>query len=197
MLTIEERAGVSESEERSAAESALIQAGLAGDRSALEQLLGRHKRALVAFCFGILGHAEDAEDAAQETFLRALRALAGFRGDAAFRSWLFRIAVNTCLRWKASRHPTEPWDEQGMHPASATASPERLAVGHLRLMEALKSLPPHRRAALLLKEWEGCSAAEIAAAMGWNELREKNELYKARRALAQWRQREAADGGER
>ena len=84
------------------AERALIQAGKAGDCAALEQLLSLHRRALVAFCQGMLGHVEDAEDAAQETFLRALRALPRFRGEAAFRTWLFRIAINVCLQWKAS-----------------------------------------------------------------------------------------------
>jgi RNA polymerase sigma-70 factor (ECF subfamily) len=196
MVGTEARVCVSEAGEGSAADSALIQAGLAGDRSALDLLLGQHKRSLVAFCFGILGHAEDAEDAAQETFLRALRALPGFRGDAAFRTWLYRIAVNTCLRWKASRRTTEPWDEEGAQTAGETASPERLAVGHLWLMQALYSLPTHRRVVLLLKEWEGCSVAEIAGAMSWNERRVKNELYKARRALAEWRKREAVEGEE-
>jgi RNA polymerase sigma-70 factor, ECF subfamily len=76
-----------------AAEAALLRAGRAGDEDALAQLLARHKRPLCALCHGILAHPDDVEDAVQETFLRALRALPGFRGDAAFRTWLFRIAV--------------------------------------------------------------------------------------------------------
>lgn len=195
MVGIEERLTVSETQGRLEAEAALIRAGLAGDRSALEQLLGPHKQSLVAFCFGILSSVEDAEDAAQETFLRALRALPGFRGDAAFRSWLFRIAINICLTWKRARHPTAPWEEERLGP-SGTSSPEAAALSRLRLLEALKSLPPRHRAILLLKEWEGCSTAEIAAAMGWNETQVKNELYKARRALVEWRRREA-EGGQR
>ena len=73
---------------------ALVRAALAGDRAALEQLLGPHRRSVVAICYGILGNPEDAEDAAQETFLRALRGLSTFWRDAAFRSWLIRIALN-------------------------------------------------------------------------------------------------------
>jgi DNA-directed RNA polymerase specialized sigma24 family protein len=63
-------------------------------------------------------------------------------------------------------------------------------------MEALDSLPPHRRAVFLLKEWEGWSVAEIAVAMRWNPIRVKNELSKARHALADWRRRNALEGEE-
>src|SRR5439155_17533685 len=68
-LAVGERDGVT------AAEAALLRAGQAGDRDALDQLLAQHERRVLAVCHGILGHAEDAEDAAQETFYRALRAL--------------------------------------------------------------------------------------------------------------------------
>jgi RNA polymerase sigma-70 factor, ECF subfamily len=188
--------GQAEREEGSATEAALLRAGRAGDHAALEQLLSLHYRSLFAFCHGILGHAEDAEDAVQETFLGALRALPGFRGDAAFRTWLFRIALNLCLRWKASRRPTEPWDEE--RPGTGVeASPETIALRQLRMREALKSLMPRHRALLLLKEREGWSMAEIAAALGWKEKRVENELAKARRALVDWRRRDAGEGEER
>jgi len=179
------------------AESALLRAGRAGDRAALEQLLARHKRPLLALCYGMLGHAEDAEDAVGETFLRALHALPRFRGDAAFRTWLYRIAVNVCLKWKASHPMTQPWDEEHARPSSACLSPEAVALRRLRVMEALKSLPPRYRAVLLLKVLEGWSVAEIATALRWNSIRVQNELSKARRALAEWRRREAEEGDER
>jgi RNA polymerase sigma-70 factor (ECF subfamily) len=178
-------------------ESELLRAGRAGDLAALDELLERHKPPLLGLCCGILGHADDAEDAVQETFLRALHGLAGFRGDAAFGTWLFRIAVNVCLRWKAGRHPVEPWDEDQAARGPDAASPETIALGHLRVMEALSSLPPDRRAVLLLKEREGWSVAEIALTMRWREKRVRNELYKARLALVEWRRREAGEGEER
>jgi RNA polymerase sigma-70 factor (ECF subfamily) len=177
-------------------EAALLRAGLGGDDTALEQLLARHRRPLVAFCLGILGHLEDAEDATQETFLRALRGLAGFRGDAAFRTWLFRIAVNVCLRWKATRLPTELWEERSL-PTPDSESPELIALGHLRMMDALRSLLPRHRAVLLLKEWEGLSVEEIARVMRCSPIRVKHELLKARRALLEWRRRDAAEGEDR
>lgn len=180
-----------------AAETALLRAGQAGDDSALAELLARQKRALYALCYGILGHTEDVEDAVQETFLRALRGLAGFRGDAAFRTWLFRIAVNVCLKWKANRPPTEPWDLEQPPDPPDPASPETVALRRLRMIEALQALRPRHRALLLLKEREGWSVAEIAAAMGWNKKRVENELYQARCALADWRRRDAGEGEER
>jgi RNA polymerase sigma-70 factor (ECF subfamily) len=196
MLETGERAAVMERPGVSTAEAALIQAGLAGDRAALEQLLAPHELALIAFCYGILGHAEDAEDAAQETIVRALRALASFRGEAAFRSWLFQIALHLCLRWKSRRHPTEVWDEEKETLASRTTTPEELALNHLRLLEALDRLPPQRRAVLLLKEWEGRNMMEIGQMMGWSRTRVKNELYKARRALVEWQRQETGEGDE-
>jgi RNA polymerase sigma-70 factor (ECF subfamily) len=180
-------------EDNSSAEAVLLRAGQAGDRTALEQLLALHKGPLYALCRGMLGNADDADDAVQETFLHALRSLGGFRGDAAFRSWLFRIAINICLKWKASHPPTAVWEE-GLAPnPSDAASPEALALRQLRLTEALSALLPRYRAVLLLKELEGWSVAEIAQAFGWNEKRAYNELYKARRALVEWRRRDAEE----
>jgi RNA polymerase sigma-70 factor (ECF subfamily) len=184
-----------------AAEDLLLPAAVSGDRAALGRLLALHKQPLYALCRGMLGHAEDADDAVGETFLRALRALPHFRGDAAVRTWLFRIAVNVCLEWKRARRPTEPWDEA--HPATAAwsdptalPSPEVAALRRLRVLEALHTLSPRHRAILLLKELEGWSVAEIGAALRWNENRVRNELSKARRALADWRRREAGEGDE-
>jgi RNA polymerase sigma-70 factor, ECF subfamily len=195
MLDLREWAGVGKIEEASAAELVLLRAGQAGDRGALEQLLAPHKRPLFALCYGILGHPDDAEDAAQETLLRALRALPGFRGEAAFRTWLYRIAVNVCLNRKRDDRPAEPWDEERPPTSPPSASPEAIALRHLRVLEALQLLPPRQRVILLLKEREGWSVAEIAAAMRWNQIRVKNELSKARRVLIEWR-RQAGEGDQ-
>jgi RNA polymerase sigma-70 factor, ECF subfamily len=178
-------------------EALLLKAGQAGDRTALEQLLVPYERPLYALCRGILGHVDDAEDAVQETFLRALRALPGFRGDSAVRSWLYRIAVNVCLDRKRSQQPTEPWDEERAPAASSCCSPETIALRRLCVMEALGTLLPRQRAVLLLKELEGWSVPEIAAAMCWNEKKVYNELYKARRGLAVWQRRNTTEGDER
>jgi RNA polymerase sigma-70 factor (ECF subfamily) len=124
-------------------------------------------------------------------------AIPRFRGEAPVRAWLFRIAVNVCLEWKRAHHPTEPWDATDPSLSSDTASPEAIVLRQMRVMEALQALLPRHRAILLLKELEGWSLAEIAAALRWNTDRVKNELSRARRALADWRQREEDRGGER
>jgi RNA polymerase sigma-70 factor (ECF subfamily) len=197
MLDLQEEWAVGSGEEGPAAEGALLEAGRAGDPAALEQLLALHKQSVYALCRGILGHAEDAEDAVQETFLRALRGLRRFRGDASFRTWLLRIAVNLCLDWKASRLRTAPWDEEQFERALAGPSPEAIALRQLRVTEALGSLLPRHRALILLKVREGWSVAEIAAALRWSEKRVDNELSKARRALVEWRRRHEEEGEER
>src|SRR5690242_6632035 len=93
------------------AEDDLLRAGRAGDPWALQRLFAPYERPLFILCRGTLGHTDDAEDAVQETFLRALRALPGFRGDSSLRTWLFRIAIHICLDWKRARRPTECWQE--------------------------------------------------------------------------------------
>jgi RNA polymerase sigma-70 factor, ECF subfamily len=194
---------VSEREEPAAAESALLRAGQAGDPVALERLLALHVRPLLALCHGILAHAEDAEDATQETFLRALRALPRYTpGQATFRTWLFRIAINVCLNWKRDhrRDPAplsaRPWDEERLCISPPSASPEAIALRRLQVVEALRELPPRHRVIFLLKVQEGWSVEEIGAAMGWSRIRVKNELSKARRTLAEWQARGANEGAE-
>jgi RNA polymerase sigma factor (sigma-70 family) len=189
-----ERPSASEAADSPLSEAALLRAGRAGDRAALEALVARHKRPLYALCYGMLGHPEDAEDAVQETFLLALRALPSFRGESSLRTWLHRIALNLCLRSKARRPETPPWDDEWSEVTVETASPEQIALRHLQLREALARLRPRQRAVLLLKELEGWSMAEIGAALGWNEKKVENELYRARRALVEWRRQEGGEG---
>src|SRR5262249_25818670 len=123
MVSVQQWVAVGEGEQEPGLEAELLRAGKAGDLHALESLLALHKRSLMGLCYGILGHLEDAEDAAQETFLGALRALPRFRGEATFRTWLFRIGINVCLKWKAGRPLTEPWSDEQTFLPPTTASP--------------------------------------------------------------------------
>jgi RNA polymerase sigma-70 factor, ECF subfamily len=177
-------------------EAALLRAGRAGDGAALDQLLALHERPLLALCAGILGQPEDAEDAVQETFLRALRALAAFREQSAFRTWLYRIALNVCLNRKSERPFAVTLDEEHGSPAPDALSPEAMALRQLRIQEALASLLPRQRAILLLKERDAWSVSEIAVALNASERQVRFELSKARLALARWRQQQADEGGE-
>jgi RNA polymerase sigma-70 factor (ECF subfamily) len=197
MEALREWIAVPEGQGQSAEELALLRAARAGDLSALDRLVALHQEPVFALCRTLLGHVEDGEDAAQEVFLRAFRALPRFRGESTFRTWLFRIAVNLCRSWKRRHRATEPWDEAQPGALPAGLSPENAAICHLQLQEALDALRPHYRAILLLKEQEGWSMAEIGAALGWSERQVQNALYRARRALLDWRQRHADEGEER
>jgi RNA polymerase sigma-70 factor (ECF subfamily) len=169
----------------------LLRAGLAGDRAALGDLLTRHETALYRLCLGILGHPNDAEDAVQEAFLRALRALqrpGGFRGEATFRTWLYRIAANVCLERRRGRKPAAlSLDDLPEAFSSPSPGPERLALDRAALCEAMAGLLPRQRLLVTLREQEEWSVAEIAVMLGWRPKKVENELYKVRRALAQWK----------
>jgi RNA polymerase sigma-70 factor, ECF subfamily len=179
----------------------VVRAAQAGDRAALEDLVARYKQPLFVLCYGILGDRDDAEDAVQETFLRLFRALAGFRHDASFRTWLYRVAVHLCLDRKRadarSRDVSfaEPGHADPPCASRAVPSPEAIALDRVHLFQALQSLLPRHRAILLLKEREGWSVEEIAAALRCSPIRVKNELASARRFLVEWRRRE--EGGAR
>jgi RNA polymerase sigma-70 factor, ECF subfamily len=180
---------VSERDDSTALESELLRAARSGDIDALERLLGQHEGSLYAVCRGMLGSADDAEDAVQETFLRAMRSIGGFRGGARFHTWLFRIAVNVCTDWKRARRSSElPLTADT--PGQNGPSPETAVLRQLRITEALKSLLPRRRAVFLLRELEGWTVAEIADAVRCNESKVYYELREAHRALAAWRERE-------
>jgi len=175
-------------------EIGLLRAARSGSVAALEELFARHEPGLLALCRGVLNQAEDAEDAAQETFLRALRALPTFREEASLRTWLFRIALNVCLEWKRGRTAcpaTVPLQDLSF--SAAAPSPEARALSHLGIAEALATLAARPRAILLLKEWEGWSAPEIARALRCTQRRVYHELALAHRTLAAWRARQQDD----
>jgi RNA polymerase sigma-70 factor, ECF subfamily len=157
-------------------------AAQAGDEAALATLLVPHEGMLRSLCRGVLGNADEAEDAVQETFLKAIQNLGSFRGDSELKTWLVRIALNVC--YSARRRPLiESLQEEFI--ALTTPSPERQVVRQALLEEALSTLSVTRRAAYLLKI-EGWSLKEIGLAQGWSEPRVKVELFRTRQILAKW-----------
>lgn len=149
---------------------ALVAAARAGDGDAYARLVERHAPRLLGLARHLLGHEEDAEDAVQETFVRAHRALGGFRGDAAVGTWLYRIALNACRdagRTRAAAPETCAIEEaEGrLFDARYTVDPERvLAAAEEReaLARALATLPTAYREAVLLHDREGFTMAEVA-----------------------------------
>lgn len=166
----------------------------AGDRAAFGTLVRRHHPRALRLCALLLADAAEAEDAAQEAFLKAYRGLAGFQGDAAFSTWLHRIAVRHCLDRNRSR------SRRRVESLDALVDREgdrlRLLLGGApdpsRALEAadlaarlLAGLPPDQRAALVLRETAGMSYAGIAEALGCSLDAVKARLRRAREAMVE------------
>jgi RNA polymerase sigma-70 factor (ECF subfamily) len=141
-----------------------------GDESAFDVLVGRHEEFVYNICLGILNSTDDADDAVQETFLAAYRALRKFRGDSKVSTWLYRIAVRECLDISRRRKPSV-----------GDGADERALSGMVRA--TLDELPAHYRSALVLRYYGGLSYEEIAEAMGSTPGRVKMMLHRARRAF--------------
>ena len=172
----------------------------AGDPDAFEALVAAHSRAVFRICVRIVGDAAAAEDAVQETFLRAYRFLSSFDDRAEFGTWIHRIAVNAVLdelrkrrREKSFREELPPDETESAAPelASHEPAPDRRAIASelARAAEAaLARLSPDERTAFVLRHYEGRSIAEIGAALGKRENATKQSIFRAvrklRRALA-------------
>jgi RNA polymerase sigma-70 factor (ECF subfamily) len=153
----------------------LVARSKTGDTESFNQLVRRWERPIYALAYRTLGREEDARDVTQETFLRAFRALSGFKGDAKFSSWLYRIALNLCRDWirKERRAPLVPVPE-GVEvedmaaERGPTESVEDLAaraeIGR-EVARAMAYLPPEQRQAIILKEYHGLTFQEIADLM--------------------------------
>ena len=180
-------------EEATITEEALLRAAQAGDRLAMSRLLAPHQPSLYSLCRGMLGQAEDAEDAVQETFYRAIRALPQFRPAATVHTWLFRIAMNVCLDWRQNRRRTVSLDIIGGECLAANSVAATILT-RVQLDQALAELLPRHRAIFLLREEQGWSVEEIAVTLHCTQRRVNNELYKARRTLKEWAQRQEQEG---
>ena len=160
-----------------------------GDQGAFEALIKEHQRMIHSLCYRMSGSLADAEDLAQETFIHAYQHLDGFRSEARFSSWLYRIAVNQCLNWQKRRQRLDQlhkeWSEQDRQPSGANPG---LAQ---QIQEALMKLPPKQRAALILTTYDGLTHAEAAAALGCSETTVSWRLFAARAKLKRWLQNHA------
>jgi RNA polymerase sigma-70 factor (ECF subfamily) len=172
--------------------------------------LEQHRAALTGHCYRMLGSVVDADDAVQETMVRAWRGLDRFEGRASLKNWLYRIATNVCLDALADRtrrtrpveelpagtvddplvtRPRAHWLEPipDARAVSGDADPEEQAMLRqsirLAFVAALQHLPPRQRAALLLREVLGWSAAEIAEALGTSVAAVNSALQRARETL--------------
>src|SRR5919107_4039494 len=140
-----------------------------GDPDAFGELVRRHRDRLWAVALRTLGDREEAADAVQDALVSAYRAAHTFRGQAAVTTWLHRITVNACLdrARKAASRKTSPVDdterlEQLLEPHESASAPAERNDLHRQLIEAMGTLPPDQRAALVLVDMQGYPVAEAA-----------------------------------
>jgi len=151
----------------------------------LADLVERHRAELLRYLVRLLGNEEDAQDACQDALLRAHRAFARLAPDSNARAWLYRIATN-CARTNARRRgrrqgPTVDVDVDGL-PAAGGRSAEQ--DEELRAVtRAVQALPPRQRAALMLRQFQGLTYAEIALSLGGSEAGARANVYQALKKL--------------
>jgi RNA polymerase sigma-70 factor, ECF subfamily len=177
----------------------LVARSRGGDMDSFNQLILRWERPIYALAYRVIGRDEDARDVCQETFLRAFRALPGFKGQAKFSSWLYRIALNLCRDWmrRQRRAPVSQMPEDADPVELAADGGPQESVEDLVARRELTSvveaamarLPEEQRTAIILKEYHGMTFQEIAELQGCPLSTVKTRLYQGlsvvRKHLAQ------------
>jgi RNA polymerase sigma-70 factor (ECF subfamily) len=159
-------------------EGELVAACADGKPEAFRELLARHRRSALTLAYHMLGSAEDAEDVAQEAFVRVFQAIPQFRRQAAFTTWLYRIVTNLCLGRQRRQRPVV--ELEALAEPSAPDSPSQQVTEGLVARQVLAQMPPQLRAILVLREQEGLSYQEIAKALSLPLGTVRSRLSKAR-----------------
>ena len=158
----------------------LVDAARNGDSRAFDLLVERHQRAIFRLCYRLAQNAEDAADLTQEALLRAFRSIRSFRGESAFGTWLYRIALNTCRSFRSARRAVH----EELTEYSAVSAPD----GTLRLeqderartvRDAVARLPEKQKATLVLKIYHEMTHEQIAAVLGTSVGTAKANLFHA------------------
>lgn len=165
----------------------LVARSQSGDVESFNQLILRWERPIYALAYRVIGREEEARDVCQEAFLRAFRALPGFKGQAKFSSWLYRITLNLCRDWirRQRRAPVSqlPEDIDLVEMAASQGPVESIEdlVARRELSavveEAMARLPEEQRTAIILKEYHGMTFQEIAELQGCPLSTVKTRLY--------------------
>lgn len=165
----------------------LVARSQGGDLDSFNQLVVRWERPIYALAYRVIGREEDARDVAQEAFLRAFRALGGFKGQAKFSSWLYRITLNLCRDWmrRQRRAPVSQAPEgidiielagEGEPAESIEDLVARRQLGRA-VGKAMSLLPEEQRTAIILKEYHGLTFQEIAEMLECPLSTVKTRLY--------------------
>ena len=176
----------------------IVQRVLEGDTNAVEELVLEYEKKVYNVALRMLNNSEDAADMTQEAFIKAYNSLSGFRGDSKFSVWLTRIVSNLCLDFMRSRNrrPTvslsmedEDGEDVQLDIADTSQSPEQLLERSLTresVRRGLQSLPEDYREILLLREIQGLSYDEIAAALDIEVGTVKSRIFRGRKKLCDY-----------
>jgi len=175
----------------------LVERARNGDKRAFDLLVQKYHRRLMRLLSRMVRNQEEVEDIAQETFIKAYRALPQFRGDAAFYTWLYRIGVNTARNFLSSKRRQMPTiSDQAMNDdddvderivAQDINTPESMLLSKqvaMAVNEAVEALPEELRTAITLREMEGLSYEEIAEMMVCPIGTVRSRIFRAREAIA-------------
>jgi RNA polymerase sigma-70 factor, ECF subfamily len=163
-------------------EMAGLAATSSGDMAAFELLMRQHERLVLVTALRLAGNLPDAQDVSQEVFLKLYRNLGKLTSEEAIASWLYRVTVNVCHDLRRRRRPENPMENAGQL-ASAGADPQQALteMERSRALElSLRLLPEKERAALVLRDLEGLSTAEVARVLGSSEATVRSQISKAR-----------------
>jgi RNA polymerase sigma-70 factor (ECF subfamily) len=160
-----------------------IRRSLAGDAVAFEELVRRYQQMIHALTYRMTGSAHDAEDLAQEAFIRAYRQLHSYRAEAKFSSWLYRIGINTCLNWQKSRQRRDRLHEEFARQDNQPGNVDEITA---KLQTALLQLSPKERAAIILTVYEEMNHAAAARVLGCSETTVSWRVHMARKNLKRW-----------
>lgn len=166
-----------------------------GDKKAYDLLVIKYQHKIVQLVNRYLKDPSEAQDVAQEAFIKAYRAIGSFRGDSTFYTWLYRIAINTAKNYLVSRNRRSSQFEVDIQDAEATENapqlqgidtPERLLMNDeiaKAIRSAIDNLPDEMRTAIMLREFEGMSYEEIAEAMDCPVGTVRSRIFRAREAI--------------
>lgn len=171
-----------------------------GNQTAFSELVRRYHQRLFNMLYALVSDRDDADDLAQETFLRAYRSLSGFQGRSQFYTWLYRMGINCWKDWiKSPRHPSKHQNlddyvegQDEIDPRAPEATDRTVVRRELNdlLMRALGELPEEYRATVILREIEGLGYEDIAEALTCSVGTVKSRLFRARTQLKQlWQTR--------
>lgn len=183
--------------EESAVDAGLVERVQAGDRSAFDLLVRKYQQRIVNLIMRFVPEWHEAQDVAQEAFIKAYRAIGNFRGDSAFYTWLYKIAVNTAKNHLVSQSRRPPGDDVSIEDADHSpqgqrmhdrATPENEFIRReveRTVLEAVAELPEEIRTALTLREIDGLSYEQIAEVMGCPIGTVRSRIFRGRDAVDQ------------